>query len=365
MAVSDSVQSSCEFLLQSVRSSGLNYFSQETPFSIFLTIRKSFARSFQFQPPPGNNLKSVPEKFEVTSNLIEENKSLKDDFYKVKADYEHAIGECESKYKEIEDLKEKLEILNEKLSMEQNNNVRRDDLNNMNIAKNEKKNAEIKLENVSKENKNLKMELEDLNDKIKTLHKDLKAAIKDKRNIAHDFEKKIEILETKHHSLLDYKISKEAEIKDLKVQAKAVNKKLKELAEKEAKLELNKVNFDKVKKEEDARKKRAESNMKSKSCQTHRTGDIKKDPETLLSHNPHIWTSSLCHTSTPFYAVDISTYPSMVSHMVNNPTKDSLRESQSVLNQSILEAFTKMYEELSAELQTMCDISTGVRRSTN
>ena len=120
---------------------------QQPGLSIFLTIRKSFIRSFQFQPPPGNNLKSVPE------NLIEENKSLKLDFYKVKADYEHAIGECESKYKEVEDLKEKIVILNEKLSLEQNNNVRKDDLHSRNVAKNEKKNAEIKFENVTKENK--------------------------------------------------------------------------------------------------------------------------------------------------------------------------------------------------------------------
>ena len=143
MAMSDCVQSSCDFLLQSVRNSGLNFFCQETPFSIFLTVRKSFVRSVQFQPS-GNNFNSVNNRFEKNHELIEENKSLKEAFYKLKVDYEHAIGECESNQNEIEDLKEKLVILNEKLFVEQNNNVRINDIKvNRKLAEDE-----VKLENV-------------------------------------------------------------------------------------------------------------------------------------------------------------------------------------------------------------------------
>ena len=81
--MSDCVQSSCDFLLQAVRNSGLNFSCQETPFSIFLTVRKSFVKTFQFQAS-GNILKSVANKFEKNHDLIEENKSLKEAFYNLR-----------------------------------------------------------------------------------------------------------------------------------------------------------------------------------------------------------------------------------------------------------------------------------------
>ena len=75
MAVND-VQSSCDFLLYSVRNSGLNFTSQETPFSIFLTLRKSFVKSFQPQ------IKSEENKLFVKNlkaeNLEEVNKKLEE-----------------------------------------------------------------------------------------------------------------------------------------------------------------------------------------------------------------------------------------------------------------------------------------------
>ena len=40
-----SIKTSCDFVITSVRDSLLNYSIQETPYSLYLTIRKSFARS--------------------------------------------------------------------------------------------------------------------------------------------------------------------------------------------------------------------------------------------------------------------------------------------------------------------------------
>ena len=44
MAMPDEVQQSCDKLLTLLRDSGLNFLIQETPYSAFLTIRKSFCR---------------------------------------------------------------------------------------------------------------------------------------------------------------------------------------------------------------------------------------------------------------------------------------------------------------------------------
>ena len=41
MAAPKSVQKSCDLVIESVRASSLNYNLQETPYSIYLSIRKS------------------------------------------------------------------------------------------------------------------------------------------------------------------------------------------------------------------------------------------------------------------------------------------------------------------------------------
>ena len=284
--MSDCVQSSCNFLLQSVRNSGLNFSCQETPFSIFLTIRKSLVKSFQFQSHRNPSYASeIEDKFDVKSYLIEENKSLKEAFNKLKNEFEAALSECESKNTENEDLKATIEILHEKLSTEENNNVKIEDLEaNIKHIKDDKKTSEDKSENVSKENKTLKKELGELNNQIKALNKDLKAAIKEKRDVAHDFEKKIDILENRNKTLLEYKRTKEAESKDLKVQLKNVNKRAKEISEKEAKLELNKINLEKLKNEKGDKKKRTD--FKSVSTQADLEKSLSDYTNTTNSHFP-------------------------------------------------------------------------------
>ena len=47
MAVDLEPQDVCDQVLQVVRSSQLNFCSQETPYSVFLTLRKSFTKNFK------------------------------------------------------------------------------------------------------------------------------------------------------------------------------------------------------------------------------------------------------------------------------------------------------------------------------
>ena len=49
MVATKVLQAACEQVLQSVRGTQLNFEIRETPYSIFLTLRKSFTRNFQQQ----------------------------------------------------------------------------------------------------------------------------------------------------------------------------------------------------------------------------------------------------------------------------------------------------------------------------
>ena len=72
-------QQSCDLILQQIRTSHLNFAIQETPYSIFLTIRKSFTKSFQnhvLQNQADPNSEKVSELKSDLENLLDENKSL-------------------------------------------------------------------------------------------------------------------------------------------------------------------------------------------------------------------------------------------------------------------------------------------------
>merc|ERR1712096_410883 len=103
MSPTSSVQSSCDFLLNSVSCSrsGLNYICQETPFSIFVNLRKSFIK------PVNSSTVQVKKEHDFVLNtekkLHEDKESLQKAFSEVKSDYNDAIAECEYSYKMIED----------------------------------------------------------------------------------------------------------------------------------------------------------------------------------------------------------------------------------------------------------------------
>ena len=100
------LENTCNSLLQNIRTSGLNFNCQETPFSIYVTLRKSFVQ-------PRTNTKSFPdfkpvvvqEHFTTDSQFSEVKVEHKKQAYdNVKNDLEDAIDELETKNKVIEDL---------------------------------------------------------------------------------------------------------------------------------------------------------------------------------------------------------------------------------------------------------------------
>ena len=76
MSVKPSVQKSSDFILSSVRQSSLNYTLQETPFSLYITVRKSFSKlksDIESLDEPEENEKN---NLEVKLKAIEEENSL-------------------------------------------------------------------------------------------------------------------------------------------------------------------------------------------------------------------------------------------------------------------------------------------------
>ena len=69
-----SVKTSCDFIINSVRDSSLNFSIQKTPYSLYLTIRKTFNKTFL--SPEQSLLQSLPS-FGGDQNRLKEIDTLK------------------------------------------------------------------------------------------------------------------------------------------------------------------------------------------------------------------------------------------------------------------------------------------------
>ena len=98
------LQTSCNSILNNVRNSSLNYALHETPFSIYITLRKT---EVKFKDT--SNIYSVPVKSE---NASVDNKA----YHAVKDDLVDALKELEAKCEHIKRLENSLENYDEKLS---------------------------------------------------------------------------------------------------------------------------------------------------------------------------------------------------------------------------------------------------------
>ena len=95
----------CEFLLQQIRSSNLNFILEETPFSAYLTIRKSFLKNINSSNllTTFNNSEEMLKK--KIADLEAENLYLKSDNFDLRTELknsEHNIIKLEEKFKNAE-----------------------------------------------------------------------------------------------------------------------------------------------------------------------------------------------------------------------------------------------------------------------
>ena len=244
--LNSNIQNSCQDILNGVRSSCLNFALQETPFSLFLTIRKSYhkPRYDQNLPLPQIDQESLPRNQETPNDQFSQLQSKFKDLEKanenLKGLLECEVLENEHSKQTICALKNQIDHLHE--------NIDKVVIEKVKTFAEEKRKLQIKHERICAESKSLKSDKENLEKELKHTNVALKSARKEIKDQSHDYQRKIEAFENRVKDLLEYKTSKASEEKDLRNKLKKVEKKLREVKEKEAelKLERNRLNRDKT-----------------------------------------------------------------------------------------------------------------------
>jgi hypothetical protein len=293
------IQNSCAKILNTVRQSGLNFSIQETPYSFFVTVRKSVLKSLQVsildEPETGTvNLASNAFTEELQSRCL----FLEQSNSRLKSDFEEAVHELEVLQSEKNDLSEHLTE-----SKDKNDIVG----NNIKVVNEEKRALQIKHERICSENKNLKNELESTKADLVTAVSTLKTTKKEAKDSSHQNEKKTGQMEEKIKVLEDFKRAKMSEEKNLRNKIKKVEKKLKSVHEKEAELVLQRKSFMEI--FDDTVREPERNNNQNVEVKTASDHLAKSVPKNETNCSP--LTSSL---TTSYYTADITTYPSMVAH---------------------------------------------------
>ena len=193
-----SPQKLCEMLLENVRASQLNFSIQDTPFSVYLTLRKSFSKKIQnevFKSQPAaphrhfvdvSNDKMSELECEIASlrignsNLAEKNKFLEDAQHTLAKNYDDEVSYNEEIKAELEILATKcknIENLFEKNEMK------------LNKIQNEKKVLELKHEKTCAEVNNLKSEKKEFEKEKNKISIAFKTAKKEAKENEHAYEK--------------------------------------------------------------------------------------------------------------------------------------------------------------------------------
>ena len=153
-----SVKDSYSFIVDTVRSSSLNFSIQETPYSLYFTIRKSFVQ----RPVSSSQMisKYMPET-QVNCDMEQLKKKLKvleDKNNMLRNDYEEEINNSEVSHKSVKDLERKVEMLEENLKKVKEENEQKDNkINELKSTNNTLENdIEAAEKNWKKSNKLLK-----------------------------------------------------------------------------------------------------------------------------------------------------------------------------------------------------------------
>ena len=323
MSLIFSPQKSCNTILENVRSSKLNFSIQETPYSLFLTIRKSFTKNFlNHQPEPHLDSRTKVLDIKKISDLEAELDILKTENRNLKLknehlekgnvalanNYEEEVSECEAIKEELVDTTAQLENWK--------TNCKNMEANLKNIEKKSKQ-LEEKHTKTCNEVKKIKCEKEDLikeNNKISINLKTVKKEAKENNN-EHDkiFRKKDETIK----ELLEYKIVKTAEEKAMKNKQKKIDKKLKAIGERESKLKLEKQHFDKIRDKMDA-------------CKEPEETTTKVNPEILTTDenaNEHIHTVETADVEEPDLIYDVTVNKNLFENICDEGQNEETEEA--------------------------------------
>ena len=316
-----SAERSCQEILLKLRSSGLIFLLQETPYSVYITIRKRFRKDAKPNIPPVSHESELEVLNKEFISFKLSNDYLSSQNEAIKNKFEESVSECEKLHNLVIGHERTVEILHNKLDQA--------DISN----KADLKTLSVRNEKLVVENKQLKNEREDFIKEINKTNVALKSSQKDLKEASHRFDKKTKELENKLSVLMEFKVMKTSEEKELKVKHKKIEKKMRVVEEKEAKLTVERKKFERdqelysrnlqnvsdddnhnVKDDgtEDSDykvfRKHDQTSLNPASC-----SDL--DPNVLLPVNPSFTsTTSYCNTLDIPNNANIASYPSMVTH---------------------------------------------------
>ena len=182
-------ETSSNLILQTIRSSGLNFCCQETPYSIHITLRKSFTKSWSRQTKPESGPTVKIETSPSLEVLTKERNNFSDAFERVKQDLVDALEDCDEKNKVIEILKE--------TNVRQEQTIKIMESKFDNLKKNADRNLLAKLEEI----KHIEEENSELKTRIKEKNKEHKSLAKEMRDLEHHSGKKLREKENKIENL--------------------------------------------------------------------------------------------------------------------------------------------------------------------
>ena len=288
MSNNNYLQGSCNNILNTIRSSSLNYAVQETPFSIYITIRKSEAKF----KTPRNTLNGVKVKNE---NVIGTGNGCKSQevFYRMKNDYEEALTDLEAKNEYIKQLESDLKVSDEKLSRLEPLAEQFDEILEENKV-------------LKKINDTVKIEIKDVTDKLRDCEERNDYAASNK------LKNQMKNLDTENTKIKADRNKVKEELKLSKSETKLV---IDDLGQKIEDLE-NKI------------KVLLEKNVEENSCQTDAHPEI---PYKITDPLPPIFSSQFCHKSRPIHLSD--SLPNLDSICWSKPDEDFLAEAEEALNE--------------------------------
>ena len=176
-----SPEDQCQRVLAEIRSSNLHYLVQESPFSMYITLRKKLTKSF-------------PRSDQKSQTSASEMKDLEDKMNKLKTMKNSLEEQLKKKELDCEASKDMVKLFEEKLEKAESE-----------FLKQCKHSKEIKDENAS-ETKLLKVSIKNSNEEIKKLKKDLSEAnkvIKTKEKNIYNLEQNLESTQGKNKILKD------------------------------------------------------------------------------------------------------------------------------------------------------------------
>ena len=210
------VNRTCEEIIEKVTCSNLDYKIKVTPYSIFFSIRKKFAKITSEQ-------NVSPQEALVDELLVPR---LQQELLLVR-------GEYQKLYDFYQDELRKTEIFEVQLQNIHNHVHEKEILEKENEAKHkkeviEKKQLQTSLEHRSIEIKNFKFEIEELKKDKNILSVALKTSKQEIKEQNKSFEKKVSVFEKKIEELSEYKVKKLSEEREEKLRQKREKKKAKQ-----------------------------------------------------------------------------------------------------------------------------------------